>query len=287
MARTNERMAGGMGKIKSKTLTKGALIFAFNNEHIDYIAMAGWNAENIRKHLNLPVAVVTDDPDQAAKYNFDHIIASTPDNGGPRYFSDYQQTVTWYNAGRATAYELSPFDQTLLLDADYVVASDLLLRAMEMPQEFAAFNTSLDPANESEIDPLLTKFGNPRMPMWWATVMMFRRGNISQYIFDCMQMIRANWQHYRHLFNITETTYRNDYALSIALGILTGHEQSVHAFSWPMINIMPDQSLKKLKADLYQIDFVNSESRPRSIMFGGMDFHAMGKKHLGDIIATN
>ena len=60
-------MAGGMGKIKSKTLTKGALIFAFNNEHIDYIAMAGWNAENIRKHLNLPVAVVTDDPDKAAK----------------------------------------------------------------------------------------------------------------------------------------------------------------------------------------------------------------------------
>jgi hypothetical protein len=280
-------MAGGMGKNQSKSLSKGALIFAFNNEHMDYIAMAAWSAQNIQKHLNLPVAIVTDDPEKAAKYDFDHIITSKPDSGGTRYFVDYKQTVTWYNAGRATAYELSPFEQTLLLDADYVVASDTLLQVMEMPQQFVAFDRSLDPAEESEADPMLTKFGNPHMPMWWATVMMFRRGNLSQYIFDSMQMVRANWQHYRHLFNIVEGTYRNDYALSIALGILAGHEQSVHAIPWPMINVMPNQSLKKLAADQYQIDWTTTDNRSRSIMFGGVDFHAMGKKHLEKVIADN
>ena len=40
-------------------MTTGVLIFAFNNEHIDYLAMANWSAQNIRRHLNLPVAVVT------------------------------------------------------------------------------------------------------------------------------------------------------------------------------------------------------------------------------------
>lgn len=284
MARTNERMAGGMGKNESTTLSQGALIFAFNNEHIDYIAMAAWSAKNIQKHLNLPVAVVTNDTNHAAKYDFDYVIESNPDKGGSRYFADFKETATWYNAGRATAYELSPFEQTLLLDADYVITSDTLLQVMEMPQQFAAFNTSLDPTDENQ--PMDT-FGNPQLPMWWATVMMFRRGNVSQYIFDSMQMVRNNWMHYMQLFGINQSTYRNDYALSIALGILAGHEQSVHAIPWSMINIMPEHKLKKLELDQYQIDFAGPDGRPKSVMFGGLDFHAMGKKHLGDIIAAN
>ena len=61
-------MESGMGRIKQKTLTQGMLIFAFNNEATDYIAMAAWSARNIRRHLDLPVAVVTDAPETAAQY---------------------------------------------------------------------------------------------------------------------------------------------------------------------------------------------------------------------------
>jgi hypothetical protein len=128
-----------MARTKQKTLTQGVLIFAFNNEHIDYIAMAAWSAKNIRRHLNLPVACVTDNPEAAAQYEFEHIVVTAPDTGGARYFADYKQTITWHNAGRINAYELSPFDQTLVLDADYVVASDRLLDVLKIPQQFAAF----------------------------------------------------------------------------------------------------------------------------------------------------
>ena len=31
-------------------MTTGALIFAFNNEHVDYEAMARWSAGNIERH---------------------------------------------------------------------------------------------------------------------------------------------------------------------------------------------------------------------------------------------
>ena len=40
-------------------MTRGALIFAFNNEKTDYVAMARWSAERIRRHLDIPVAIVT------------------------------------------------------------------------------------------------------------------------------------------------------------------------------------------------------------------------------------
>ena len=282
MARTNERMAGGMGKNKSTTLSQGALIFAFNNEHIDYIAMAAWSAKNIRKHLNLPVAVVTDDTDRAAKYDFDYVIESKPDRGGSRYFADFKETATWYNAGRATAYELSPFEQTLLLDADYVITSDALLQVMEMPQQFAAFNNSLDPTDENQ--PTDT-FGNPQLPMWWATVMMFRKSNHARLIFESMQMIRDNWGHYRNLYKNTTATYRNDHALSIALGIVNGHTLDHNSIPWALASLTPEHQLTQLDQDSYRVDFINTENKARWITLQ-QDFHAMGKQQLGAIVAN-
>jgi hypothetical protein len=41
-------------------MTTGALIFARNNEQIDYEAMARWSARNIERHLGIPTHIVTD-----------------------------------------------------------------------------------------------------------------------------------------------------------------------------------------------------------------------------------
>ena len=58
-------------------MTSGVLIFAFNNEHIDYLAMANWSAKNIRRHLQLPVAVVTDQI-VPTDYYFEQVIPAKP-----------------------------------------------------------------------------------------------------------------------------------------------------------------------------------------------------------------
>jgi hypothetical protein len=277
-------MESGMGRVKQKTLSQGVLIFAFNNGATDYLAMAAWSAKNISRHLNLPVAVVTDAPEAAAaQHRFEHIIATVPDTGGSRHFADYGTTVTWHNAGRINAYELSPFDQTLVLDADYVVASDSLLDVLKLPQQFAAFQDAFDPSNMSNLE----TFGEYNMPMWWATVMMFRRGNVSQYIFDSMQMIRANWQHYRDLYGIHQSNYRNDYALSIALGLVAGSEQSVHTIFRPMLNVLPEHRLTCVDPDSYEIEYTNAEGKLKTMSWQGLDFHAMCKKHLEAIVAAS
>ncbi len=272
-----------MGRTKQKTLTQGVLIFAFNNEATDYLAMAAWSAKNIRRHLNLPVAVVTDAPEAAAQHKFEHIIVTSPDTGGSRHFADYGTTVTWHNAGRINAYELSPFDQTLVLDADYVVASDSLLDVLKIPQQFAAFKDAFEPSSMTNLE----TFGEYNMPMWWATVMMFRRGNVSQFIFDSMQMIRANWQHYRDLYGIHQSNYRNDYALSIALGLVAGADQSVHTIFRPMLNVLPEHRLTCVEPDSYEIEYTNAEGKLKTMSWQGLDFHAMCKKHLEAIVAAN
>jgi hypothetical protein len=266
-------------------MTQGVLIFAFNNEETDYLAMAEWSAHNVRRHLNLPTSVVTNTEYTGSA--FDHVIHADAKSGGTRYFEDYNSTVTWHNAGRVDAYRLTPYDQTIVLDADYVVASNNLKRLLNASQDFLCHRIAFDLAGQTDMRGLNT-FGQYDMPMWWATVMMFRKSNTAQYIFDSMQMVRDNWQHYRDLYNIDRATYRNDFALSIALGIVSGHTMKVDEIPWALPSVMPNTKLSRnLDLDSYMIEYTDSEQKLKHMGFEGLDFHAMGKKHLGDIVETD
>lgn len=265
-------------------MTTGALIFAYNNEQTDYVAMAAWTAQNIRRHLGIPVALVTDRP---TDLKFDQVIIQASSNDNGRYFSDYQTNVVWHNQTRTNAYELTPWNQTLVLDADYVVASDQLKTVLDSPQEFLAHRWAYDITGLNDFNGL-NSFGAAHMPMWWATVMMFRKSNTAQYIFDCMNMIKENWQHYRDLYGIQKNTYRNDFALSIALGIVSGHTGQVDEIPWDLNSLVPDTKVSRFHGpDSYLLEYTNQEKQPRQMSFIGLDFHAMGKRHLGDIIEAD
>jgi hypothetical protein len=265
-------------------MTTGALIFAFNNEHTDYIAMAAWSADRIRHYLNIPVAVITDCTDPSRLSKFDQVISADPVSGGTRYFDDYKETVTWYNAGRTDAYSLTPWDHTLLLDADYVVCSDDLKHLLDIPQDFMCHRLAWDITAQNHFEGL-NYFGQHKMPMWWATVMMFRRSSTAQYIFDSMNMIKQNWKHYKDLYHITGSHYRNDFALSISLGIVSGHTLKVHNIPWSLASVLPEHEIIQIGHDHFEIKYQDQGNMKR-MTWHGLDFHAMGKKHLGDIIAS-
>ena len=265
-------------------MIRGALIFAFNNEHTDYVRMAAWSADRIHRHLDIPVAVVTNAPERARSHtSFDHIIDAVPETGGTRWFEDYAATVSWHNAGRTDAYALSPWDQTLVLDADYVVCSDALHSLWSVDTDFLCHRLAFNAATGSLLTGLNT-FGQWDMPMWWATVMMFRRSNHSQFIFESMQMIKSNWQHYRNLYGISKPTYRNDFALSIALGIVSGQTWQVQEIPWNLTSVLPEVELKQLDKDYFVLEYADSVGKKKTAGINGIDFHAMGKRHLEKII---
>jgi hypothetical protein len=264
-------------------MTTGALIFAFNNEQIDYVAMAAWSAKNIHRHLGIPVAVVTDYENPTG--DFDYVINAQAQSGDQRYFSDYDTTVTWHNTNRMDAYTLTPWDQTLVLDADYVVASDQLRTVLNSRQDFVCYRWARDITGLQTFEDL-NYFGNHRMPMWWATVMMFRRSTSAELLFDTMQMIRDNWTHYRNLYKNPIATYRNDHALSIALNTLNGHTLQVDSIPGTLASLTPEHRLTQLDADSYRVDFLTPDRKPRWITLT-QDFHAMGKQQLGAIVANS
>jgi hypothetical protein len=250
-------------------MTTGALIFARNNEHIDYVSMARWSARNIERHLGIPTHIVTD---------------NSRTDSGTRHFTD-AGTVTWHNTNRMDAYRLTPWNRTLVLDADYVVATDQLRAVLDCDDPFLAHRWAYDVTGCNDFKGL-NYFGNVNMPMWWATVMVFNQCRQAELIFDTMAMIRDNWTHYRNIYKISKSTYRNDYALSIALLVVNGHCLDHPAIPWSLASLTPDHELTQLDTDQYRIDFVNTKGQKRWTELR-QDFHAMGKRQLGDIVANN
>lgn len=262
----------------------GALIFAFNNEKLDYLSMARWSARNIDRHLGIPTAIVTNEPFAESAYER-CILVEEPVGKDTREFHDVEGRVTWYNGNRVDAFSLSPWEQTLVLDADYVVASNMLKSLIEVDHDFVAHKTAYDITSLTTFDDHNT-FGRNQMPMWWATVMFFNRSEQARLIFECMNMICDNWDHYRYLFGVSKVTYRNDFALSIALGIVNGHTLDHADIPWKLPSVNHSHQLSQIDTDRYRVDFVTADNKPKWIEVTG-DFHAMGKKQLGDIIANN
>lgn len=267
-------------------MTKGALLFAFDNEHIDYVRMAAWSAENIHRHLGIPVCLVTDT--EHAPGVFDRVISvDRHPTESRRTFADIDGTVDWYNHDRVDAYDLSPWDQTLLLDADYVIAGNSLQASLTSSRDFLCYRWAFDMQDRDPISNNLNYFGACRMPMSWATVIMFRRSQTADFIFQSMRMVRDNWRHYCDIYGVARGPYRNDYALSIAKGIVSGHTNHADSSMPSMINILPDQRLTQQSPDQYQVTWKDQQGRDRYVQLKGIDFHAMCKGQLGAIVANH
>lgn len=267
-------------------MTQGVVFFAFNSGPIDYVRIASWNAANVHRHLNLPVTLITDTPVDDPV--FDQVILVDNTQADQRIFFDQDRLVPWRNRGRCAAYELSPYDTTLLLDVDYVVASTKLVHILKDSRDFVCHQRALEitqPTDTAET------FGQHRMPMSWATVIKFDRSYLAEQIFDIMAMVQNNYPHYANLYKFRHAPFRNDYALSIALALVNGHcIDPVFDSPWPLLNVNPAHEVQQLDEDYYEIKYiktVNQENKPFKIAVYKQDIHVMGKSFLENLIEAN
>lgn len=263
---------------------KGALIFAINNGTIDYLSMARWSAKNIARHLGIPTAIVTNE--LFTPLDHEHVVHITPQGTNSRWFGDYNKNVIWHNESRVNAYELTPWDETIVLDGDYVVASDQLKIIVDADVDFIAPRWAVDIVGLNDFTGL-NYFGSYKMPMWWATVMKFRKSQQAKLIFDSMIMVQNNWNHYRSLYKNTQKAYRNDHSLTIALGIVNGHTLDHTGIPWPLLSLLPEHKLTQIDLDTYRIDYRTPDNKLKWIQVSDQDFHAMGKQQLGEIVAKD
>lgn len=205
--------------VKVRILSKGIVIFAYVNGPIDYFHIADIAAGLAKRHLDLPVTLVTNVARQP-KYADNVIITETPETRDYRTFGDLK--TEWLNGNRASVYDLTPYDQTLMIDADYFIMNNQLMKLFETDLEFACYDNVCDVTGNTTFEKAHARLSNTSIPMLWATVVYFTKGELSESVFKFMDTIRQNWDFYSNLYGFTASLYRNDYALSIALQALTG-----------------------------------------------------------------
>jgi hypothetical protein len=266
-------------------MTQGAVIFAMGDD-ITYVDMAVWNAHRIQRYLDIPVSLITD---QAVDHTvFDQVIrVDTQPDSARRYFTDYKKYLRWQNHNRCDALELSPYQRTLLLDADYVICSDSLKPILDHTADIMCFRTAYDVVTGRDLVDL-NHFGTHRMPMWWATVVVFDKTPLARFVFDAWRMVRDNWQHYCNIYQIPDPLFRNDYAMTIALGIVSGHTLKIDSIPWKLATILPgtEFALNSAPWSEFQIFYRDDHDRCRTQnVFDNTDCHVMAKSQLEKIIA--
>ena len=270
-------------------MNNGCLLFAFNNDKVDYIAQAMWAATRITRHLGIPVSLVTDTP-PADVSMFDQIFLAAAKSGGTRKYDhmNADSSAEWKNTGRCNALDITPYDRTLILDTDYIVSSDRLSLLFEVNQPFLCHREVLDVTNRENFA-RDTRFGEVEFPMWWATVCCFDKSETTQNIFTMWKMIQDNWYHYSRLYKFTQDLFRNDYALSIALSTVYGHQLNIPSIPWPLFTSFYDVYLNQLDDDNFKLNYVRMGKKElhQNLRLDNCDLHIMNKPDLGKICGSS
>lgn len=269
-------------------MTKGVLLFALNNSEINYIKLAEDTAKRVHKFLQVPVSVVTDEESSLLindKLLFDNIIIIENEKYHLKRFHDGDKIskTHWKNSHRNDSFNLSPYDETLVLDVDYVVNSNVLSYCWNQPYDFLIYNKFFDVGQRTDVSEF-THLSDYSIPFYWATVFFFKKTEETAQFFSLVSHIKQHWQYYKFLFHLTSSSFRNDFAFSIAIHIMNGYSSGEFAKRLPgkLFYTLDRDILVKIKdRDFYfLVEKENKESDYLPLKVSNNDIHIMNKYSL-------
>lgn len=270
-------------------MTRGVLIFAQNNSEIDYAKISFYTAMRVKKFLQVPVTLVTDSKDwllesqPAAADAFDQIITiNSDDTTQTKKFYDgtlSSKTLIWKNLNRADCYDLSPYEETLVIDSDYIVSSNNLSAVWGSSKNFLIYKDSFDLAQWRD-DSSFRYLNQLSIPFYWATAFYFKKTQDTEAFFNLVKYIKENWSYYRALYNIDSTVFRNDFAFSIALNIMG--EEFFGKLPGKMNYALDRDVLVQIKENSFQflVEKKNYAGEYIATRTTGLDMHIMNKYSL-------
>ena len=276
-------------------MTRGILIFAHNNRDVDYALMSIVSGHLAGKYLQVPVSLITDKFTiqwmkqskiyQKAKSVFDKIIEiEKPVTDNQRNLHDgvENKLVPFINSNRYSAYELTPYDRTLLIDSDFLIFSNTLENYWDVDSDIlisSAINDIYDQKRLGYHDRYISDTG---IHLYWATTVMFSKSEYSKTFFNLVDQIRENYQYYSDLFRFDSRQYRNDIAFSIAKHILDGYETDITSSLPPVLSTLDKDVLLDVSTSgkLTMLVSPNLDSNYIAASVNNVDIHVMNKQSL-------
>lgn len=289
-------------------MNKGTCFFAYNNRELDYIQLAVFAANQVKKHFKThkATALITDyagqgylesiyDQDEIEAV-FDHVVIdkteyNEEENLRTHFDSPWVEfSAPFKNRQKHDIGWLSPFDYTLLLDIDYVVQSNQLeyLFNEDNPNKVQMFEHAR--FLSYEYAQLPERFLHPNgVPMWWSTVVYFSKSKESQMFFELWSHIADNYDYYKFLYGFEGKLFRTDFCVSIATHILNGFQKGdfVAPIVGKMLNVdQKDVIVKSSSAENYHF-LAHDRLEPwntQLVHTKNQDIHCMNKRSLMNAI---
>lgn len=244
-------------------MSKGLLFHAENNEEIDYVELAIASALMAKYRMDVPVALMVDEESYASsdksflKKTFDEIVIIPPTKlKQERLYanSDTKARLSFNNENRINIYDYTPFDETLILDVDYLVYDDSLNTVWG--SEHLMISSEAISVLNNRLGIFDRRLFDKGIKMRWATVFYFQKGPMAKRFFELVKEVRKNYFYYTHIYQTRYKYYRNDYAFSIAAHMLNDFNDDGYAVKELPIKILtslPYDKIHNIKKDYIQL----------------------------------
>jgi hypothetical protein len=273
----------------------GALIFAHNSREVDYALIATISGGLARKHLNVPVTLITDESTevwmkesgtyQKAVEVFDKIIlVEKPKTTNARRLHDgaSNKTVPFVNTNRSSAWDLTPYGRTLLLDSDSLIFSDRLNEYWSVDDDFLIAGTVTDIYDQKRLGYHDRYVSDTGVHLFWATTVMFTKNERSKSLFDMIAYVKQNYEYYADIFRFDHRQFRNDIAFSVAKHILDGFTTGTKMTLPPLLTALDKDILVSVDTNgkLTFLVTPNSDSEFCAATIKNTDLHIMNKQSI-------
>ena len=275
-------------------MNKGILIFAHNNRSIDYALMAIISGGLAKKHLNVPASLVTDPSTvdwmkESGMYSkagevFENLIVvdrPNTDNRRNLYDGSNKEVVPFVNSNRSSAWDLTPYDRTLLIDTDFLVFSNKLSNYWDINDDVMIGESINDVHSVDRMGYHDRYISDVGIKLYWATTVMFTKNNQSKLFFDTVSNIKENYKLYADIFRFDSRQFRNDIAFSVAKHILDGYQQTNSGELPPVLSLL-DKDILYDVIDNRLVLLINANLNDKycAASVSDLDIHVMNKQSI-------
>lgn len=234
---------------KISRMDKGIVLFGHNSKDIDYVTLADVSAGYAVKNLDVPVTLITDNfsvtNSESKLKNIDNLlIVDRPEITNTRQLAGSH--IDFINTNRHLAFRYSPYERTLLIDSDLFLLSDRLSAYWNSDREFLITEGMIPLGSKLSKDTI--KLSPTTINMRWATAIMFSKTDTVENIFKTVEYIKQNWFYFVDLYNLPASSFRNDYAFTIANHIVYGFTDENNFLPSPIM-ALEDFKVIQLRSD--------------------------------------
>ena len=243
---------------------RGYLVVAQNIGVIDYVACAIQLARSIRQfHPDAKIALLTNSTDKSDVFDY-HVTFTHPLSDNP-YANDWQVFGT------------SPFRQTIKLEADKVIASEIdHWWAMLEHRDVVISTGARDFYDQQTTNRFYRKvFDSNNLPDVYNAITYWRMSETAQEFFRLVRQIFENWEQFKTLVKFPDNIPSTDLVYAMAAQIMGPERVTMPFVSYPRIVHMKRHIIPTRSEDWTQE--ITWESNPLRIntvaQWGAVHYH--------------